>query len=279
MNHPYRYFHFLSLDIVLGALGTSVLAARLFEANPGWAWWAALAMTVWVLYTGDHLLDAWKHRKNSQREMHRYIFRKKGMLIYILGLITVADLIVVFNFLDPVMLKAALLMVGGVFLFYAMRHIFRSNSLFFIPGELFVLMIYLAGTWMGPFMSRTITTGPGQILIMAMMAGVLLLNLGVISLYDVKIDSRLGISTLAGSLGKKSTRVLMTVVAVMVLLMALLQFMVNGTDRSSQFALILAGMAGLLFWVLLSPSVFRKREAYRLVADAILYMGFLSLLI
>ena len=279
MTHPYRYFHFLSLDIVLGTLATSVLAARLFEANPGWAWWAALAMTVWVLYTGDHLLDAWKHRKNSKREMHGYIFRKKGILIYILGLVSVADLIVVFNFLDPAMLKVALLMAGGVFLFYAMRHIFRSNRLLFIPGEFFVLLIYLAGAWMGPYIARSLPLSSGHILILAMMAGVLLLNLGVISLYDVKIDSRLGISTLAGTLGKKSTRRLMIVTAAMVLLMALLQFMVYGTERSSQFALILAAMAGLLLWVLLSPSLFRKQEAYRLVADAVLYMGFLSFLI
>ena len=279
MTHPYRYFHFLSLDIVLGALATSVLAARLFEANPGWAWWASLAMTVWVLYTGDHLLDAWKHRKSSQREMHSFIFRKKGILIYILGLVTVVDLVLVFNFLDPRMLKAALVLLGVVFLFYAMRHIFRSNKIFFIPGEFFVLVIYLAGTWMGPYISRTLPMTSGHILILAMMGGVLLLNLGVISLYDVKIDNRLGISTLAGTLGKKSTRNMMITTAVIVLLMGLLQFMVYGAQDTSQLALILAGMTGLLLWVLLAPSLFRKQEAYRLFADAILYMGLLSFLI
>lgn len=236
-------------------------------------------MTVWVLYTGDHLLDAWKHRKSSQREMHNFIFRKKGILIYILGVVCVADLIVVFNFLDPAMLKAALLMVGAVFLFYAMRHIFRSNKFLFIPGEMIILLIYLAGTWMGPYISRTLPLSSGHILILLMMTGVLLLNLGVISLYDVKIDSRLGISTLAGSLGKKTTRKLMIGTAVLVFLMAVLQFMVYGTERFTQFALILSAMAGLLLWVLLSPSLFRKNEAYRLVADAVLYMGFLSFLI
>ena len=71
----------------------------------------------------------------------------------------------------------------------------------------------------------------------------------------------------------------MIATAILVILMALLQFLVYGTDRSSQFALILAGMAGLLLWVLLTPSLFRKNEAYRLVADAILYMGFLAFLI
>ena len=78
-----------------------------------------------------------------------------------------------------------------------MRHIFRSNRLLFIPGEILVLVIYLAGTWLGPFIARTIPMTSGHLLVLAMMAGVLLLNLGVISIYDVNIDSRLGISTLA----------------------------------------------------------------------------------
>lgn len=279
MTHPYRNFHFLSLDIVLGAVATSVLAARLFSAKPGWAWWASLAMTVWILYTGDHLLDAWKHRKNSQREMHKVIFTKKRVLIYILVMVTVANLFVVFNFLDTDMLKASLLLGGAVFLFYAMRHILSRNRLLFIPGEVFVLIIYMTGTWMGPFISRTLPVTSGHILVLVMMAGVLMLNLGVISLYDVRIDKRLGISTLAGTYGKKATRNLMIVTAILILVMALLQFLVYGTEPASKFAMILAGMAGLLLWVMLRPSLFRKQEAYRLVADAILYMGFLSLLI
>ncbi len=279
MTHPYRYFHFFSLDIVLGAVATSVLAARLFSANPGWAWWASLAMTIWILYMGDHLLDAWKHRKNSHREMHKVIFTNKRGLIYILGMVTVVNLTVIFNFLDTGMLKASLLLGGAVFLFYAMRHIFKRNRLFFIPGEVFVLILYMTGTWMGPFISRTLPVTSGHILVLIMMAGVLLLNLGVISIYDAGIDKRLGISTLAGTLGKKATRNLMIATAILVLVMALLQFLVYGTERASRFALILAGMEGLLLWVLLRPSLFRKQEAYRLVADAILYMGFLSFLI
>ena len=60
----YRYLHFLSLDIVIGVLATSCFAARLFASDPGWIWYITLALTVWLLYMGDHMLDAWRHRKN-----------------------------------------------------------------------------------------------------------------------------------------------------------------------------------------------------------------------
>ena len=150
MRQIYRYFHFLSLDIVLGALATSALAAKLFLANPGWVWWAALAMTVWVLYMGDHLLDAWKNRKKPLRELHVFINKNRKVFIWFLGLVSAADMLLVFNFLNKEMFKAALVLSGGVLLFYAMRHIFKKNRLLFIPGEAFVLLIYLAGPWSLP---------------------------------------------------------------------------------------------------------------------------------
>ena len=62
-------------------------------------------------------------------------------------------------------------------------------------------------------------------------------------------------------------------------LVSLLQFLVFEMDRYFKYALILAGMATILLLVLLYPSRFRKNDYYRLAADAVLYMGFLSLLV
>jgi hypothetical protein len=275
----YRYFHFLSLDIVLGALATSALAAKLFLANPGWVWWAALAMTVWVLYMGDHLLDAWKNRKKPLRELHVFINKNRKVFIWFLGLVSAADMLLVFNFLNKEMFKAALVLSGGVLLFYAMRHIFKKNRLLFIPGEAFVLLIYLAGTWMGPYITRGVGLESAHGMILIMMAGVLLMNLGVISLYDMHLDSRMGIASLARILGKKQTRNLLLGAGISIYLLLVLQFMVFDTDRYTQLALILAGMSTILLLVLLLPAWFRSRDLYRWTADAVLFMGLLSLLV
>lgn len=275
----YRHFHFLSLDIVLGALASSCFAARLFNASPGWAWWLALAGTVWVLYTGDHLLDAWKHRKKSNRELHQFIFRNRKNLLWFMGVVSSAVLFLVFNFMERSFLIYALLLAGVVLLFYAMRHVFRKNRLLFIPGEIFILLIYLAGTWLGPLVARSSELQTPHALIGSMVAGVLLMNLGIISLYDIKRDTRLGITSLAHSLGKQTTRNVLFFTAIMVYLLTILQFLIFGVDRTMQFAFILTGMTTILLLVLFLPSFFRKNETYRLATDAVLYMGFLSLLI
>ena len=275
----YKTFHYLSLDIVLGALASSCLAARLFNASPGWAWWMTLALTVWLLYMGDHILDAWKHRKKSQRGLHQYIFRNRRILLYSMGIFGVVNLMLIFNFLDEVLLKFALMLAGLVLLFYAMRHLFRKNKVFFIPGEIFVLLLYMAGTWLGPYIFRAGELQTSDALVAIMFAGILLMNLGVISLYDINLDSRLGISSLAHTLGQKSTKNLLVTSGIAIYLLLALQFMVFGVDLYFQFALILTGMATILLLVLFLPAFFRRNDYYRWTADAVLYMAFLSLLI
>jgi len=274
----YRRIHFLSLDIVAGALASSCIAAGLFDSSPDWAWWLSLAMTVWILYTGDHILDAWKHRKSPQRELHRFIFRNRRNLLWFLGVVTVADLLVVFNLLETAYLKFGMVLAGGVLLFYATRHLFRRNRIFFIPGELFLLLLYMAGTWLGPFVSRAEPVHSTQALVSLMFALVLLMNLGIISLYDIRIDSRLGIVTLARTLGQKATRNLLVGTGIIVYLLAALQLMVFGMDRLFRFPLFLSAMATLLLMVLLMPSYFRKNDYYRWAADGVLYLGFLALM-
>jgi hypothetical protein len=275
----YRHFHYLSLDIVLGALASSCFAARLFGTHPGLIWWITLALTVWLLYTGDHMLDAWRHRKKVQREMHHFLLKQRRLVIYSLGVVALVDFMLIINLLDKDLFKYALILAGLVLLFYAMRHVFRKNRFLFIPGELFVLLLYLAGTWLGPaaYVEGGFETSQG--LVALIFGGVLLMNLGVISLYDLQLDSRMGISSMANILGKKNTKNLLTGTGVGIYLLSVLQFMVFETDRTSQFALIICGMATILLLVVYLPSRFRKNDLYRWTADAVLFMGFLSLLI
>jgi hypothetical protein len=275
----YRRLNFMSMDIVAGALASSVLAARLLYAEPGWAWWISLACTVWLLYMGDHVLDAWKHRKKSERELHHFIFRNRRILLYAMGVIAIVDLMLIFNFLDRAFMKYALTLAGLVLLFYAMRHLFRKNRVFFIPGEVFVLLLYMAGTWLGPIVAREVEIGAPEALIALIYAAVLLMNLGVISLYDIQLDTRLGIASLAHYMGKRTTKNLLAITGIIVYLLSVMQFLVFGLDRYTNFALILSGMATILLLILYFPTYFRKHDYYRWTADAVLWMGFLALLI
>ncbi|MEZ5070573.1 MAG: hypothetical protein R2751_06325 [Bacteroidales bacterium] len=274
-----RQFHYLNLDIVLGALAIAGMAAHLLHARVGWAWWICLPLTVWILYMGDHLLDAWRHRKKTTRNLHRYINRNRKSLVWALFLAVIADSLLILNALDRDYLLYAVILAGGVLVYYTVRHFFQRNRILYLPGELFVLLFYLAGTWLGPLVARGFSLDPEEILILVLNAGVLAMNLGVISYYDVKLDTRLGIASLARTLGRKSTRMLVQVLGIGLFLVILLQFLTFGVGYAGKFSIILAGMDILLLVVLWNPSQFGDDDRFRLAADAILLMGFLSFLI
>jgi 4-hydroxybenzoate polyprenyltransferase len=275
----YRYLHYLSLDIVLGAVASSCLAAQLFNTDPGPVWYVTLALTVWLLYTGDHMLDAWKQRKKIQRDLHYFMMKNRKTLVWSLTLVSAVDILLIFNMLDKEYMKYALVLAGLVLLFYAMRHVFRKNRILMIPGEIFVLLIYMAGTWLGPVVAGDMVFEPGHGLVALIFAGILLMNLGVISLYDMQLDRRMGIASMANLLGIKRTKNLLLGTGIAIYLISILQFMAFEMDRFFQYALILSGMATILLLVLYYPSRFRKKDYFRLAADAVLYMGFLSLLV
>jgi len=275
----YRYLHYLSIDIVLGALASSCFAAQLFASDPGWGWWITLALTVWLLYTGDHMLDAWKHRKKIERDLHYFMMKNRKTMVWSMTLVAAVNVLLIFNLLDQEVMKYALFLSGLVLLFYAMRHVFRRNKILLIPGEFFVLLLYMSGTWLGPVVASETQLEPGHGMVALIFAGVLLMNLGVISLYDMKLDKRMGIKSMANLLGIKRTKNLLLGTGIAIYLVSLLQFLVFEMDRYFQLALILTGMTTILLLVLYYPSRFRKKDYFRLAADAVLFMGYLSLLI
>lgn len=275
----YRYLHYLSIDIVLGALASSCFAAQLFASDPGWGWWITLALTVWLLYTGDHMHIAWKHRKKIERDLHYFMMKNRKTMVWSMILVAAVNVLLIFNLLDQEVMKYALFLSGLVLLFYAMRHVFRRNKILMIPGEFFVLLLFMSGTWLGPVVASEIQLEPGHGMVALIFAGVLLMNLGVISLYDIKLDKRMGIKSMAKLLGIKRTRNLLLGTGIAIYLVSLLQFLVFEMDRYFQLALILTGMTTILLLVLYYPSRFRKKDYFRLAADAVLFMGYLSLLI
>ena len=200
-------------------------------------------------------------------------------MVWSMTLVAAVNVLLIFNLLDQEVMKYALFLSGLVLLFYAMRHVFRRNKILLIPGEFFVLLLYMSGTWLGPVVASETRLEAGHGMVALIFARVLLMNLGVISLYDIKLDKRMGIKSMANLLGIKRTKNLLLGTGIAIYLVSLLQFLVFEMDRYFQLALILTGMTTILLLVLYYPSRFRKHEYYRLAADAVLIMGFLSLLI
>ena len=89
----YRWFTWLSGDVVLGAMAGMLFFAKLLRAEISWEVYGLLGMAVWCIYTADHLLDSRKIAEGSPLDRH-LVHRIYGKsLRYMLGGIGMLGLI------------------------------------------------------------------------------------------------------------------------------------------------------------------------------------------
>ena len=61
----YRFVRILSLDIVAGVIAGSVFGAKIMGAHLPWYYIFVIALTAWLVYLTDHLMDGIKKKGNT----------------------------------------------------------------------------------------------------------------------------------------------------------------------------------------------------------------------
>src|SRR5690606_1730538 len=87
----YQYVNILSLDVAAGAVIGSAFFAHLFGAHVAPIVYVALALTVWVVYTLDHLRDARSIPGVAATDRHRFHQQYFKVLMGLVLLITAID--------------------------------------------------------------------------------------------------------------------------------------------------------------------------------------------
>lgn len=83
--NTYRWFTWLSGDVVFGAIAGMLFFAKVLRADIGWEAYGLLGMAVWCIYTADHLLDSRNIDEGSTLDRHQ-VHRIYGRsLRYMLG--------------------------------------------------------------------------------------------------------------------------------------------------------------------------------------------------
>ncbi|MEO9870497.1 hypothetical protein [Ekhidna sp.] len=187
INRAYRIAQILSIDIVIGA----VILLRFFcvqmDVKVGWPVYILLGITVWLIYTTDHLNDAEKAKKSVR---DRYVFhrnhRKKLLFVAIILLIILFVLV----FFIPVVIMIGGIFLGGFsFLYLIIQH--KLSNFFF--KEFYVSMVYTSGILMVPFsMSGSIRY---EYLILLFL--LTFLNLIIFSWYEKDADLKDGFKSIA----------------------------------------------------------------------------------
>ncbi len=88
-----RLLNTLSIDVVIGSIFSSYLVVKLLDVEPTWAFWIVLPVSVWIIYTLDHIIDAYRLKKQANTFRHFFHYQYKKTIIVTIAIISILNFI------------------------------------------------------------------------------------------------------------------------------------------------------------------------------------------
>ncbi len=276
MHTWYRRIQVLSLDIAAGALASGCLAAWWYEVEMPWAWYLVLPLAVWVIYTADHLLDAYRLGKKANTPRH--LFHGEYLVpIFVLWLLAAVVCAVLALGWLPYKIQLFGLVLGG----FTAAHFFLvwligARTSRWLAKELGVALIYAAGVWAGPWTMAGNDFSLFSLIPFMQFFLLALTNLLLFAWFEYHEDEAAGHTSYVRAIGKPSARKLLALIQAVCLALALVLL---ATDRMAGKALsmelVLLSMLGILSGIYFAPEWFSERSRYRIWGDFVFLMPFL----
>ena len=230
MHKTLKIIQILSLDVVTGSMAIGYLAVRLLDVSPNAWWWIILPMSVWTIYSVDHLFDGYKLRSKGKIERHNYYFRNRFILIPIIVLLSFSSLVLSFLYLETRIIIGGLILGLLCTVYFLIINFTRITFRRTVPKELVIAFIYATGIFLAPFVWGIDTINPTSVFVFIII-GLLAFSEGVmISYFDFDLDLADGHSSFTTSFGRNQTRRFLLVLHLIIeisLLIALFKSEIN----------------------------------------------------
>lgn len=239
----------LSLDVALAALCGLLFATEIVQQPMPWWWFVALLAGIWVVYSLDHLTDAWFLPDRINNPRHLFYRQHKISLIIALvfvGLIAAVLMIAFANY--------RLLIAGIILVLISALHILlvstpQLKNRWFVQKEAMVALIYTLGIWFGPLVQKAQTPDITIGLIMLAFAITVWLESTLIALLEIELDKQQQTRSVASNLGEKNTIRLLLVVGLIQLLFVLNMIVFGSTHTAAWLIILVMNLAlALLFY-------------------------------
>lgn len=266
LNHLYQYINILSLDVVAGAVVCSLFFARLLGASIPFSTVGALALTVWIIYTIDHLRDALIIPATASTDRHRFHQTQfKPILLALLAAMLV-DMVFIF------FLPFRVLVFGVILGFVVLGYLVLQRYLKFLK-EFFVAGLYTMGVLLPSLTTTHDNLHPVHLVLIGKFFITALMNLLLFSIFDYTEDRKHRQHSFVTWFGPASTRK-------GILFLGLFNIFIGIGLWSFDYAvaLIFIAMNAMLLVILFCQRQLISNNYYRLLGDAIFFIPVFYLL-
>ncbi len=249
----------LSLDIVLGSVISALFFARLFAVAILPYGLASLALTVWIIYTADHLLDARAISKVAASERHRFHQKHFHLLKIIVAIAVLLDVVLIFFMRKPVF-------VSGIFLAAFVFVYLLAQRYLRVLKEFFVAFFYTCGVLLPSLSVTSVELNFGYGLVIFQFLVIAWTNLLLFSWFDYDEDRTDLQDSFVTIAGKRFAYYFIGAVGIFNLC---LSWWLWKIDFNLQVIVILAFMQLILLVILLLHRPMKRGNVYRLLGDAV----------
>ncbi|UII22028.1 hypothetical protein [Fulvivirga ligni] len=263
MGRLYKYFNILSLDVALGATICSWFVAWFLKVELPLPVSLILGLTVWLIYSFDHLLDARQVQKPASSERHRFHQRyfKSISYISVIVLMIIAALI----FILPIKTVVWGASIGALVLaYFILLHFIKVQ--FRYQKEMLIAFLYAAGIMVGPLSIYEEIFNWNILIIYTQFVMLALSNLFIFSVFENEGDEQDGFPSIARNYKPQSIKLFLKYfLAVQLALAIILSFdMAFSWFQYTVMVMLLALVA--IVWL---DSIFKVKNGYRWLGDAI----------
>lgn len=261
----------LSIDVVIGALSMGLFAVKLFQVSPGFLWWVVLALSVWVIYTVDHLIDSFSMKNEAIIVRHQLHYQYRYLFIVLISILIATILFIVWFFLDRRIFVGGIALGFGALIYFGMITLGREKKLCF-QKEFFISLFYIAGIWFTPVLLSGKEISPFNYSIIALFIVLVWTEGIIIAVYEYSKDIKDNHISFVTFFGRKRSNyfLIFQFVLISVLLIATYSF----ADTRLQvlaFTISFFMVVGLLA-LFIFQKIFAHHELYKTLGELIFWL-------
>lgn len=257
----YRLLNLLSIDVALGAVCSALFFSKVFGVLILPYGLVALALTVWIIYTVDHLLDARKVSRKASTKRHQFHQRNATVLF---GLVLVAigiNCVLMYFIRKPVFM-------GGVFLIASVGLYLLVQQYMKVFKEIVIALLYTLGVALIPMTVTDITIEAWPWVLLVQFFLTALGNLLMFAWFDHEHDLRDQHGSFVTIVGETRSRYVTWIV-----LLAAINLTAFSEDLVASFIVLISNL--VLAMIFRSPVYFRQHDRFRLLGDAVFFIPLL----
>lgn len=280
LKNIYQFINTLSFDVVIASAMTGIFACKVLSINIDYWWLLIIMLSVWVMYTADHLSDAWKRKNEITINRHLFHYHHFKSILPFWALAAIACVYLGITKLSSEIVFIGFLIGIGVMLYFAAIYFTGNTKPIFLQKELTIALIYVGGIWMAP----VIWYGKNpDSMIWAIMANLVLLAWAegiIVSWYEFSEDTADRHVSFTVLFGRNRSRKFIFLLLLIVLIFSISGLLMNLNNSTLLVAFsIQMLMSIVLVALILFPDGFKKNEIYRYVGEAVFMLQGLILLL